>query len=81
MNAARLGSGGLRDDGKDGGLAAFPGREVTAKVEAAAVEPMVKATRLDGYGSDGERQPGGMAAEYLLDTEKLGVAAAKLRVS
>ncbi|KAF0932417.1 hypothetical protein E2562_010332 [Oryza meyeriana var. granulata] len=37
--------------------AAFPGREATAEVEGAAAEPMVKATWLDGYGSDGEWQP------------------------
>ncbi|KAF0904267.1 hypothetical protein E2562_033031 [Oryza meyeriana var. granulata] len=29
-----------------------------AVVEGAVAEPMVKATWLDGYGSDGERQPG-----------------------
>ncbi|KAF0936129.1 hypothetical protein E2562_038848 [Oryza meyeriana var. granulata] len=49
---------GPRNDNKDGGPAAFPGREATTEVEGAAAEPMVKATWLDGYWSDCEWQPG-----------------------
>ncbi|KAF0936127.1 hypothetical protein E2562_038846, partial [Oryza meyeriana var. granulata] len=47
-----------QNDDKDGGPAAFPGREATAEVEGAATEPMVKAMRLDGDGRDCEWQPG-----------------------
>ncbi|KAF0915878.1 hypothetical protein E2562_039491 [Oryza meyeriana var. granulata] len=49
---------GPRDDDKDSGPTVFMGGEATAKVEGAVAEPMVKVTRLDGYGCDSERQPG-----------------------